>query len=108
MHGCAEHLQVIFFEDAALVEFHTAVEGGLSAEGQHDAVGVFLFDDLFNEEGGHGEEVYTVGHALGRLDGGDIGVDQNGLNAFFLESLESLRTRIVKFASLTDFESAGT
>ena len=108
LHGCAEHLQVIFFEDAALVEFHTAVEGGLSAEGQHDAVGVFLLDDLFNEEGGHGEEVYTVGHALGRLDGGNIGVDQNGLNAFFLESLESLRTRIVKFASLTDFESAGT
>ena len=107
LNGCAEHLQVVLFEDATLVEFHAAVEGGLSAEGQHDAIGAFLLDDLFHEEGGHGEEVDTVCHALGRLNGGNIGVNQDGLNAFFLEGLECLRTRIVKFAGLTYLERAG-
>ena len=45
-----------------------------------------------------------VGHAFGRLDRGDIGVHQNGLDSLFPQGLEGLRATIVKFTGLADFQ----
>ena len=63
-NGCTKHLKVIFLQDAALEKFHAAVQGCLSAEGEHDALWTFLFDDLFNEEGSDRQEVDAVGNTF--------------------------------------------
>jgi hypothetical protein len=61
-----------------------------------------VLDDLSHKVRCDGQEVNLVGKTLGCLDGGDVGVDQDGVNTFFLERLDSLRTRVVEFSSLTD------
>ena len=48
------------------------------------------------------QQVDLVGHALGGLDGGDVGVDQDGLYLLLLEGLQRLRARVVKLTRLTD------
>lgn len=39
---------------------------------------------------GDGQEVDFVSQAFGRLDSGDVGVDQHSLDVLFLQSLNSL------------------
>ena len=108
LNGRTEDGHAIFLKDAFLMEGHTAVEGGLTTEGQHDALRAFAFDDLLDAEGGDGQEIDTVGHALGSLYRSDIGVDEHGFNAFFLEGFQGLRPRIVKLAGFANLEGAGT
>ena len=85
-----------------------AVEGGLPAEGEQDAVRPFLFDHALHEVGGDGEEIDLVGDAFAGLDGGDIRVDEDGPDAFFAQGLQGLRTGIVEFAGLPDLQGAGS
>ena len=48
-----------------------------------------------------------VRHAFGRLNGSNIGVNQNGLDTFLVQRFEGLRTRIIELARLTDLQGAG-
>jgi len=57
--------------------------------------------DIFRIDG---QRVDLVGHADGRLDGGDVWVDEHGRDAFLLKGLQGLGTRVVKLSSLTDRE----
>ena len=90
LDGGAEDADVVFVEYALFVEFYAAVEGGLSAEAEEYAVGVFFLYDFLYEVGGDGKEVDAVGYAFGGLDGGDVGVDEYALYAFFFEGFEGL------------------
>ena len=76
LYGGAEDLYVVFVEDALLVEFYAAVEGGLSAEAEEYAVGAFFLYDFLYEVGGDGKEVDAVGYTFGNLDSSDIKVDE--------------------------------
>ena len=49
-----------------------------------------------------GQEINLIGHSLGRLHSGNVGVDENRLHSFLLQSLDSLRARVVKLAGLPD------
>ena len=98
LHGSTQYLHVVLLEHACLIEGDAAVQGRLSAKGQHNAVGALLRDDFLHEIGRHGEEIDLVGHALRGLHGGDIGVDEDGGDAFLLQCLQGLRTGVVKFA----------
>ena len=105
-----------------LVEFDTAVERSLTAEGEEDAVGPLPFDQLDHELGSHRQEIdlagltvvrsvcrvvsacvasYLVGKAGARLDGGDVGVDEDGLNVLLLQGLDGLRPTVVELTGLT-------
>ena len=75
LNGGSEDLQIVFGEDAALVERHTAVERRLSAEAQGDGVGLLLLHHLLNKMGCDGQEVNLIGQALAGLVGGDVGID---------------------------------
>ena len=88
--GGAEHLDIVFLQYAALLELDAAVERGLSAEAQQDAVGAFLGDDALDEVRLHGEEINLVGHALRGLHGGDIGVDEHRLDALLTQGFQGL------------------
>ena len=105
-HARAEHLHAILPEHAAAIEFGAAVEGRLSAESQQDAVGAFFLDDFGHEVGGDGLEVHLVGDTFRGLDGGDVGIDEHRVDALFPECFQRLRTRIVEFAGLSDFQCA--
>ena len=95
-------------EDAGFVEFDAAVEGGLTPEGEEDAVGSLFFDDFCDEEGGNGQEVDLIGKLFGGLDGGNIGVNEDGTDAFFAKGFEGLGAGVVEFSGLADFERSGT
>ena len=42
------------------------------------------------------------------MDGGDIGIDEDGFDLFLFERFDSLTSRVVKLAGLSDTETAGT
>ena len=104
----AEHLDIILVKHAALAESHATVEGGLSAESEQDAVRTLLLYDFFNEIWSHGQEINLVSETVGSLHGGDVGIDENGLYTLLLQSLQSLRAGIVKFAGLSNLEGTAS
>ena len=108
LHGGAEHAHAVFFEHAAFVELHAAVQGGLAAEREQNAVRTFPGDDVFDEIRRYGQEVNLVGDSFAGLHGGDIRVDQDGVYPLFLEGLEGRGTRVVEFARFADLQCART
>ena len=99
-----QHAHAVFLQDAVQVEFGTAVQSCLSAECQQDAVGLFFLDDFFYEIGSHRQEINFIGNAFRCLDSSNVRVHQNGTDTFFAQSLQCLRTGVVKFSGLTDLE----
>ena len=47
-------------------------------------------------------QIDLIGHIGIGLDGGDIGIDQDGAAALFFQSFDRLRARIIEFARLAD------
>ena len=82
------------------------VEGRLTAKTQKDAVWALLLNDALHELRGHRLEIDRIGYVFRRLDGGDIRIDEDGVDAFFLQGLECLGTAVVELASLTDLQGA--
>jgi len=100
----AEHSHAIAAQDPFALELDTAVERGLTAEAEQDAVRLFLFDHLLDEVGGHRQKVDLIGQVFGGLDSGDVGIDQDRPDALFLEGLDRLAPRIIEFARFADLE----
>ena len=88
-----------------ILELDTDLEGSLSTKGDIDGIGTLVLDDLSDKVGVDRKEVNLVGQSLGGLDGGDVGVDEDGVDALLLQSFDSLRTRVIKFTSLSDTET---
>ena len=91
-------------QDPGLGQGHAAVEGGLAAEGEQDAVRLLPGDDRLDESGRHGQEVDLVGQMFRSLDGGDIGIDQDDFQALFLEGLDGLAAAVIEFPGFADLE----
>ena len=70
----AQHLYAILLQHASLIQFSTAVQRGLSAKSQQNAVGALLLDDFRHEVGGYRLEVHLVGNTFRRLNGRNVGV----------------------------------
>ena len=85
-----EHLDVIFFENSALVKFDSAVEGCLASESKQDTLGTLPCYDLLDKKRSDRQEVDPVGTAFACLDGGDIRIDEDGLDTFLPHRLEGL------------------
>jgi hypothetical protein len=80
----------------------------LPAEPEQDAVDPLGRDHLLDEVRRQRQEVHVVGELVRGLDGRDVGIDENRVDALFLERLEGLRPGVVELASLTDFQCAGS
>ena len=72
------------------IQFHTAVQCRLTAEREQDSLRTLLGNDFFHKERRHRKEVDLVCDSFRCLDRGNVRVDQDGLNAFFAQSLERL------------------
>ncbi len=108
LDGSAQHLYSVLFEEAFPVEFHSAVQRSLSAEGEEDGVRLLLFYHFLHEMWGDREEIYLVGHSFRGLDGSDVGVYQDGVDTVVFHRLESLGSAVVEFTGLADFECSRT
>ena len=110
----AEDLNTLLLQLAGLPELNTDVQSGLSTHGNNDTVGTLFADDVHNNVGLNGEEVDLVStHGvvlllLTGLDGGNVGVDQNDLDALLLEGLDALTAGVVELTGLADAETATT
>src|SRR5262249_56496756 len=89
-------------EDARFVELEAKVERRLPAEAEEEGVDALLLDDLRDEVFVDGEEVHRVGELLARLDGGDVRIDEDGVDPLLAQRLERLRSRIIELARLPD------
>ena len=105
LHGRTDHLQVIFVQNTLSKQVNPAIQRSLSTESEQDSVGFFLLYYFFNKISGNRQKVNLIRNLFGSLDGGDVGIDQDGVNSLLLQCLQCLGTGIVKFTGLTDFES---
>mmetsp|Transcript_33962 Transcript_33962/g.66956 ORF Transcript_33962/g.66956 Transcript_33962/m.66956 type:complete len:788 (-) Transcript_33962:395-2758(-) len=113
LDGRPEDLHVVFLEGAREVHVDGAVERRLSAHGHHDAVGLLAFDHLLDKIGRHGQEEDVVGLVRAvvvhvGLDGRDIGVHEDHLDALLLERLDGLSAAVVELSRLSDGGPAGS
>ena len=53
-------------------------------------------------------EIHLVGNAFRGLDGGNVRIHQHTLDTLFAQGFQGLRARVVKLASLSDFQRART
>ncbi len=104
LHRRPEDGQPGLGQGAALPQGDAAVEGRLAAEREQEPLGLLPGDDLPHEEGRDRQEIDPVGHALGGLDRGDVGVDQDDLEPLLLEGLDGLAAGIIELAGLPDLE----
>ncbi|KAI3479544.1 hypothetical protein L1887_58356 [Cichorium endivia] len=121
LHGLGEEVTVLGGDDGVdgrtkdldthlgelVLDLDTDVERGLTTKGAVDTVRSLVLDDLEHKLGGDGEEVDLVGETSRGLDGGDVGVDEHGVDALLLERLDGLRTGVVELTGLADRETTG-
>ena len=75
-----------------VLELDTDIEGGLTTKCYIDAVWSFVLDDLAYEFGRHWQEINLVREALRGRNSGDVGIDEDRVDAFLLQGLDGLRT----------------
>lgn len=92
--GGSQDLDVHAVKDTHFVELDAAVEGGLASKSEEDAIGTLALDDVLEVLWGDGQEVDGVGEGVRGLDGGDVGVHQDGLDVGLLEGLDRLRAYV--------------
>ena len=107
LYGSAKHPHAVLFKDAFLVKLHATVQCRLSAKSKHNAVRAFFLNDFLHKVRGYGQEIYLVGNAFRSLYRSYVRVDKDGMDTFFFQRLEGLRTGVVKLSRLTDFQCAG-
>ena len=90
MDRSSENLDIVFVKYSVLVQFHAAVQCCLATEREENALRLLLGDDLLDKERGYRQEVDLVGHAFRSLHGGDVRVDEDGLDALLAQGLEGL------------------
>ena len=104
LYRSTQHTYAIFLQSSVQVKLRTAVQCSLSAESQQDAVRLFFLDDFFYEIRSYRQEVNFIGNTFRCLDCSNIRIYQYRTHTFFTQSLQSLRTGIVKLPGLTNLE----
>ncbi len=104
----SEHLHAAAGQCAPCLQRKAAVERRLPTERQQDRVDLLGLDDPLDHVRVEGERVQLVAEPLGRLNRGDVRVDEHGVEARFAQGLQSLRARVVELAGLADLERTGS
>ncbi len=84
-------LDVVLGKNTTLLELDTTVEGSLTTKGQQQTIGALALNDRFNISRRHREEVDLVSKTLHCLDGGNVGVDEDGADTLLFHGLHCLR-----------------
>ena len=102
-----DHLNAIFLKDPGFIEGHGDVETGLASQGWEKGIRSLPGNDLLQYFRSDRLDIGSIGHLRIGHDRGRVGVDQDHLKPFFLQSLTGLSARVVKLAGLTDHNRPG-
>ena len=91
-----------------ILQLDTNLKSGLTTESDVNGIRALVLDDFSHKIGGHGKEIDLVGETFRCLDGGNVGIDENGVDALFFESFNSFGSGIIKFSGLSNTETATT
>ncbi|KAF3384345.1 hypothetical protein F1880_003105 [Penicillium rolfsii] len=119
VHAASEKLTVLSGDDGInggtqdldtkafklILELNTDLKGGLTTEGDVNGIRTLVFDNLANKVGVHRKEVDLISQTLGGLNSGNVGVDQDGVDAFLLQRLDGLTTGVIELSSLADAQT---
>ena len=103
-----QHIHTVLLEHTVEVKFCTNVQTRLSTPSEHNAVRALLLDDFSYKKRCHRQEINPVSNTFTSLNCSNIWIDKDGTNTLLTQSLESLRTGIVKLTCLTDLQRTGT
>ena len=98
----ADHLDIVFIQNAEFREFGAKVEARLSPQVGKQGIGALFFNDLAEPLGVQGLNVGHVGGFRVGHNGRGIGIDQNNFVAELFQRLAGLSAGIVKFAGLSN------
>ena len=73
----AQHFDTVFLQNTFLIQFHTAVQGRLSAKRQQDTIRAFLLNDTLHKLRSYRLEIHGICDILRSLHGGNIGINQH-------------------------------
>ncbi|EKD51911.1 MAG: hypothetical protein ACD_62C00161G0001 [uncultured bacterium] len=99
---------IVFFKNPSLIKRHGDVQGRLPTQCGKERVGPLFLNDLFNDLDSDGFNVSSVRQLWICHDGRGVGVDEHNTVPFFLEGLDPLRARIIKFTCLADDDRTRT
>ena len=99
---------VVPLQDAGVGQGHRQVQAGLPAQRRQDALGLLHPDNALDNLDGQRLDIYVVGDVPVSHNGGRVGVDQDGRNAFLPQGLARLRAGVVKLGGLTNDDWPGT
>ncbi len=106
--GGTDEPHIVALQEAGLIQCHSEVQTGLSAQCRQYGIRLFLLDELLHHLYGQGLDIYMVGNVLICHDGGRIGIQQNHLYALLLQGATGLCTCIIKLCCLADDDRSGT
>ena len=98
----AEQTHAVAGEHAGVGKVGGEVEARLPAQRRQKRVRPLPFDDLLDRLDGERLEVDAVGDLFVGHDRGGVGVDEDGLDAFFAKRLAGLRSGVVELRGLAD------
>ncbi|MNC29129.1 hypothetical protein D3C75_773660 [compost metagenome] len=104
---CTQQLHVLLLQYACTGQLHSHIQAGLSAQCWQQSIGTLLADNCGHKFKSNRLDVYLISHIGIGHNSGRVAVDQHNLNAFFLQRLAGLCSRIVKLSGLPDHDRAG-
>ena len=107
VHLDADHLYIVFIQNARLAQLRAQIQAGLAAQIGQQGVRALLGDDLLQPLYVQRLNVGNIGGFRIRHDGGRVGIDQHDLISQLPQGLAGLGPGIVKFAGLADDDRAG-
>ncbi len=98
-----DHFNIVLVKNSGLIKLHPAVEGGLPAKSQQDALRLLLFYHLLHKKGSNRQKINFIRNFFRGLNGGNIRIDEYRFHAFLFQRFQRLGAGVVKFASFSDF-----
>ena len=108
LYRSTQHIHTILLEHTVEVKLCTNVQTRLSTPSQHNAVWALLLDNFSYKKRCHRQEINLVSNTFTCLNCSNVWINEDGTNTLLAQSLESLRTGIVKLTCLADLQSTGT
>ena len=104
--GRADHLDIVFFQDAHFLERERAVQRRLAAHGREQRIGALFLDDLCDDFRRDRLDIGAVRHVGVGHDGGGVRVDEDDAVALLLQRFHGLCAGIIELAGLADHNRA--
>ena len=104
----AEKPYAVLLQGSVTAELHGEGQAGLAAEACQQAVRALLGNDAAQGLRGQGFEIDGIGQLLVGHNGGGVGIDKDGLDAFLPQNAAGLCARVVKLSRLPDDDRSGT